>query len=869
MAVLSLVGMKISIMKIGTDMKFNYSILAIAVFALLSCAREKVETPETITIRAYQEGATETRTTLIDGGTQVYWEPSDEIKVFFNGSGGRFVAQNTENVTVATFSGTINVVAGANEGTSSNYMTWGVYPYRSDATSDGKSVTTTLPSEQTGRAGSFAKNTHITLAQSEGLNLAFYNVTGGIRFSLTQEGVKEVVFQGQNDEIIAGKVKIAFVNGVPAVQEIIDGQKSITLTAPNGGTFETGKWYYLVALPGFLSNGFKMTFNTETQCATLMSSGSKTIKRGIFGSLDDADEGLVFKDREDGDAPNPDDIIQFEDQIAKYACVEKFDTNGDGEISYAEAAAVTSLDGLFADWNTVTCFEEIRFFSSVTSTEGVFTGLTNLTHITVPENIITLGSFQNCTALESVVLPSNLESLPTSCFKDCSSLVSVILPTGITSIPDEAFRYCSALVEIELPSTLVSIGYAAFSGCLALADIDFPYGLSTIDTYAFSNCRMIASLDFPTSLTSIGSDAFSNCWSMTSLDIPSTLTSIGYCAFSNCLSLASVTLPDNMTSIPGGCFSGCSKLATITWPKALDTIRSEAFYGCQFEDNDYTLQLPSSISTIERNAFGALHHLLLPSTSFISIASDAFVADYTYLYVPSNMVDLYKKRSNWSDYAERIRSLDDYPVGDPIVGGIVGEAVDLGLSVKWGSWNVGASSPEEYGAYFAWGETDVKWDYNWNTYKWTYDNNAAVFTKYVKDIGYGTIDNLTVLDLEDDAARANWGASWRMPTQREMKELIDNCNSVLTTVNGVYGLLFTSKIEGYSDRSVFFPSTGFRSDSVLDDSLDETYYWTSTLCLHYSFSSQACYLRFTSGGPSVIEIGCSRYLGLPVRPVCD
>lgn len=178
---------------------------------------------EQITIRASQEGATETRTTLDDGGTQVYWEPLDEIKVFYNGASGRFATQITENATVASFSGTLNVIFGGTEGTSISTKTWGLYPYRADAVLDGETMVTTLPASQTGRAGSFAKNTNITLAQSESYGLSFYNVCGGVRFSLTQEGVKEVVFQGQNDEIIAGKVKIAFVNDVTAVQEVVEG----------------------------------------------------------------------------------------------------------------------------------------------------------------------------------------------------------------------------------------------------------------------------------------------------------------------------------------------------------------------------------------------------------------------------------------------------------------------------------------------------------------------------------------------------------------------------------------------------------------------------------------------------------------------
>lgn len=95
------------------------------------------------------------------------------------------------------------------------------------------------------------------------------------------------------------------------------------------------------------------------------------------------------------------------------------------------------------------------------------------------------------------------------------------------------------------------------------------------------------------------------------------------------------------------------------------------------------------------------------------------------------------------------------------------KAVDLGLSVKWAPWNVGATSAGEAGAYFAWGEITAKSEYEWSTYKWTEDGGDT-FTKY-------TTDGKTTLDSEDDAATANWGGKWRMPTLAELQELSDNC----------------------------------------------------------------------------------------------
>ena len=801
-----------------------------------------------------------TRTTVQNGGTQVYWEPSDEIKVFFNGSGARFVSQNTENVAVATFTGTINVIAGANEGVISNYMTWGLYPYRADATSDGSSVTTTLPSAQTGRAGSFAKNAHITLAQSEGLNLSFYNVTGGLRFSLTQEGIKRVTFEGNNGESLAGKIKLVFADGIPVVQEVSEAETVITLAAPGGGTFQTGQWYYISAITGKLSGGYKMTFYKESESAKLISSSSVTIKRGIFGSLADADEDLVFKPTGGGDEPNPNDCIQFADPVAKYACVEKFDTNGDGEVSYAEAATATTLDGLFANYNTVVSFDEIEYFTSVKSLNGTFAGCTKLTHITIPNWITSLSNktFQSCSSLETVVLPASLTSLPNYCFDGCSSLHEVMIPDDITSIPNYCFQNCSALTTVALPSTVTTIGSYAFSNCSALVALDLPSSLNYINSYAFQRCG-ITSMVFPASLISIAKYAFYVCTSLTSITLPS-CNSLGSYAFSNCSKLSSVVLPDNLTTIPDNCFQNCTALATIAWPQALTSIGESAFDQSRFEGNDYTLELPSSVIFIGNHAFGKVRHLIIPSTSPVSIGAYSFWAGYTILYVPSNMVEMYKVRTNWSGFADYIRPISDYPVDLTALGGTVGEAVDIGLSVKWASWNVGASAPEEYGGYFAWGETEQNWAYDWDYYKWC-DGSYDSLTKYNWNSGFGRVDNRCNLSPEDDAAYVQWGGSWRMPSDGEWTELRTQCSWEWTSINGINGY----KVKGPNNNNIFLPAAGYRSGAGLWNADASGYYWSYEQHTTYPYFGWSV----TFGSDNVDRSRSSRAYGYSIRPVCN
>ena len=130
------------------------------------------------------------------------------------------------------------------------------------------------------------------------------------------------------------------------------------------------------------------------------------------------------------------------------------------------------------------------------------------------------------------------------------------------------------------------------------------------------------------------------------------------------------------------------------------------------------------------------------------------------------------------------------------------EWVDLGLpsGTLWATCNVGANSPEEYGDYFAWGETESKEVYSWETYKWFSGPTNETITKYCTNV-----DNKTELDPEDDAAYANWGPKWRMPTLAQLLELIDNCTGIWTAMNGVDGY----QITGPNGATVFLPAAGY------------------------------------------------------------
>ena len=202
-------------------------------------------------------------------------------------------------------------------------------------------------------------------------------------------------------------------------------------------------------------------------------------------------------------------------------------------------------------------------------------------------------------------------------------------------------------------------------------------------------------------------------------------------------------------------------------------------------------------------------------------------------------------------------------------GGSVGDDhayVDLGLpsGLLWATCNVGADNPEDYGDYFAWGETTTKSTYNWSTYQYC-NGNYNTLTKYCNNSSYGYngfTDNLTTLLPEDDAASANWGSGWRMPTKEEFQELYNNTTVTWTTQNGVNGRLFTAS----NGNSLFLPAAGCRDTSSLLDAGSYGYYWSSSLYTDYP--CYAWFFLFYSGNYGMDNYRGRGY-GFTVRPVCS
>lgn len=198
-----------------------------------------------------------------------------------------------------------------------------------------------------------------------------------------------------------------------------------------------------------------------------------------------------------------------------------------------------------------------------------------------------------------------------------------------------------------------------------------------------------------------------------------------------------------------------------------------------------------------------------------------------------------------------------------LVNKIMPEYVDLGLSVKWATFNIGAVAPEDAGYSFAWAETESKKTFDWTSYKYCFGADNKL-TKYCTNSDYSydnVVDSITTLAPEDDAAYVNWGKGWRTPTYEEFQELQQNCTWTLGSLNGVSGFYVNSDIEGYQGHFIFLP---LFIQNMNTGSWDGRY-WSSTLS--NDSPTRGYFLNINNWGVNVSQN--NRCNGYVIRPVCQ
>lgn len=568
----------------------------------------------------------ETRTFLQSDGTSVWWSPEEKISVFFGGyateySQTQFSSTNTSPAKVVDFRGYLPIVLGSQESQQEAQVHWAVYPYDATDLCYGNSVILTVPSRQEAASNTFADKTFPSIAVSRDFTLAFYNVCGGVRFSVTRAGIQSVEFKSVAGEAIAGRVQVGFNSeGLPEIQDVLEGQDAVTMTAPDGG-FVPGVYYFATLLPKNLTRGITAIFHKGNTQASVTLDKEIVINRSRFGKLDQLDKDLEFSENQGPSGP-----ITFADPLIKASLLAAgFDTDGDGEISYGEAAAVTSVEGVFTEKEYVN-FEEFKYFTGI-------------------------------------------KELPAACFSGNTQLRSISLPDGLTRIGNASFGRCSVLSDIHFPSSLKVIGEAAFSGCgnlrnVHLEDVSTWLNLEfeQIEDYHYLESWPYASYPF---FSSMDGHLFNNDGlELRNLEIPAGVTVIPEHRFFYCTGLVKVTLPAGLRKIGDYAFEGCN-VRTVDVPSVSDWLAIDfkwkhqlIFYSyggtLLFSGEEATVVIIPEVDVISNYAFyrcNGIERFVMTSPVPPYVGSSSLGID-TPIYVPEASYNAYCEA--WPDLADRI-----------------------------------------------------------------------------------------------------------------------------------------------------------------------------------------------------------------------
>ena len=764
---------------------YRFSFIAIAFIVLLACRNleESVELAlsqgEITVLSAGREGLSPATKTVRQDGGSVLWQAGEAVSVFSGvGSegGSKYVSTNKEYAEKVELKGPAI--------SSDTDIIWAVYPYSSENSCDGNSIVTIIPAVQKGVDDNFSGNVFPAVAKSNTTELSFRNICGGIKFSVSRDDIMSVTFSGNDGDILAGKVRLIINDqGIPEVKEIIEGALCVTIMAPDGGFFKPGKYYYMSLLPTSLDSGFSIMYRTATHEGTINRVDRKSVKRSIFGILNEHDREVSVWNNSEIDlglsvnwspvnlgASSPEEYGGYfawgETQSNKgsyswktyelgYSAtgLYKYNDNDKRIILDPEDDAACVLWG--EEWRMPTKAELEELVNGCTWTQKTLNGVDGYEGISQSTgNSIFLpmsGAFRESVLKEEgqtgVFWSSNLELDRKS--RASSLFMMTSKPPRIGNYGDErqygySIRPVTPGIILDQKSISIRVGETA----TLVANVKgFESNGKTI-TWISSN-NEVATIDS------------SGC--ITALSVGSTIISakcgrkIAKCSVSVlAIDVSSVTLDlSSLTMLIGDSERIVAKVLpenatdkTITWSSSDKTVVDI--------DQDGKIM-----------ACGKGDAIVTASVGDKSTTCDVRVNDYTY---------------------------------------IEGDAVDLGLSILWSSTNLGALSPEEKGAYFAWNENKPKYDYSSNRYNY---------------------DRIIGLDkLITDAAASRLGNGWRTPLVREWRELINNCDF---EDNGNYYLII-SRING---NTIYLPKCGRRDgDRIISDYFPEYTYWTANAQYH-------------------------------------
>ena len=367
----------------------------------------------------------------------------------------------------------------------------------------------------------------------------------------------------------------------------------------------------------------------------------------------------------------------------------------------------------------------------------------------------------------------------------------------------------------------------------SITSVVLPYGLTHIGDYAFRETR-ITKIDLPSALQTIGKYAFSATL-LLEVCIPEGVTSIGEKAFISgseyvCLNeacnalLRRVYLPSTLTEL-GNASIALARLQYLTYPKSITTLGHTYYHQSKYPAKE----LYASWTTNIPSRYGPIATVTEPKQK---------------MHIPYGTTAAYRAK-DWARVHDLVEDVDE-------------RAIDLGLSIRWASCNVGATAPEENGNFYAWGDTLTRSSFTWGTYPYS-GNSTNTMTKYCTRAANGTVDNRSTLIAFDDAAYINWGETWRMPTWAEWNELITQCTWKDTTYNDVS----VWQVTGPNGNSIYLPKVGYKNSTSVTAGC---YYWSSTLNTANSNDqcNRALYINAANRSSAMYGL---RYVGMPVRAV--
>lgn len=556
------------------------------------------------TIRATIEDNGVTRT-IMDKNNNILWSENDQIIAFMKSSYGHkyqvkpsFVGKPYADFSVVSYGNGSDLSAG-NEWTHNVVY----YPYSEDTeclkSGANYELKVILPSEQAYIPDSFANGSMAMVAVSESNNITFKNVLGGIKLQLKgTHKVTSIKIEGKNNEKLSGPAVITAYtdNSTPAITMTSGAYKSITLDCGNGVQLNKDtSTDFIISLPPI---SFTMGFNviitdSENATITLETNETNTVLRSSLLKMP-----VVNIDDKNSSDNETEEYITFEDPIAKMVCLNKYDTNSDGQLSLSEVSSIESIDAFFFGEyaEAVTSFNELKFFTSLQALDYCqFEGCVNLKNITLPNNIETIGyqSFYNCKKLEKIVIPNSVNWIGQSAFGYCQSLTDVIIPDNVTAISADAFSHCSKLSYVKIGNGVKVISSTTFGFCDELSKVEFGLNIESIERNAFYTTRsgtikdvVVADLDkwFKVKFENTGSYPMcSNLWEgdklVTKCIIPNDVVNVG-AIFKQCDSIEEIIISDGVLTIKDEAFWGCSNLKKVKIGNDIVAIGNGVFWNC-------------------------------------------------------------------------------------------------------------------------------------------------------------------------------------------------------------------------------------------------------------------------------------------------